>query len=53
MQDLHGVQHFQPLHHLNEDVPNFIFFDVFFLYLVIGDFLEQVATVRKLHDDAE
>ena len=38
---------------LNENVPNFLLFDICFSLLVATDFLEDIAVVRILHHEAE
>lgn len=52
VQNLPVVEGLEPAHNLNEDVPNFLLFDVGLALLVRADLLEHVAVVRVLHDQA-
>jgi len=52
MQDFAVVESLQPAYDLNEDVPDFLLFDVGFSFLIVAYFLEHVAVVRVLHDKA-
>ena len=52
MENVRVVQRFQTLDHLNEDTPDVLFAQVGLFFLVASDFLEKVAIVCVLHDDA-
>jgi hypothetical protein len=53
MQDLANVKRSQAPHNLDEDVPNFFFFDVSLSLLITANFLEDIATVSVLHYQAQ
>ena len=52
MQDLAVVESLQPAYNLNEDVPDFLLFDVGFSLLIATNFLKNVAIIRVFHDKA-
>lgn len=51
MEDFHIMQDFQPSTNLNENIPYFSLLESSFLFLVINDFLVQISTVSKFHDN--
>jgi len=51
MKYLRIVQRLQPLYNLNENFPNLFFFKVSLVFLMLCNFLEQIAMVCVLHND--
>lgn len=52
MHDLDPVHTVEAPDHLDEDLPYLPLLDVRLALLVVANLLEDVAVVRKLHDDA-
>jgi len=52
MKDFDVVESSETLDNLDKDAPNFFFFKIGLLFLVLGNFLKQVAAVSILHHDA-
>ena len=46
------VQSFKTLYNLYENSPYFVLWNVYFLFEVFLDFLEEVSIICILHDDA-
>lgn len=52
VQNLSVVKSLKSSYNLNEHVPDFLFFDVRFSFLIVADFLENVSVISILHDQA-
>lgn len=52
MEDVYIVKCFETFNNLNKDPPNVFLFHVTLVFLVLGDALEEVSEVGKLHHDA-
>jgi len=53
MQDAAHVERPQPSHDLNEDIPDLLLLNIGLSFLIVADFLEDVAVVSILHDQAQ
>ena len=53
MKDFDVVESSETLDNLDKDAPNFFFLEIGLLFLVLSNFLKQVAAVGILHHDAE
>ena len=53
MKYFHVVKRLQAANNLYENSPNVIFVYVLLFFLVLGDFLEQVAIINIFHYDAK
>lgn len=53
MQNFSVVECPESADYLDEDVPDLLLLDVGFSLLVITDFLENIAVVSVLHDEAQ
>jgi hypothetical protein len=52
VEDFSFMEGFEASDDLDEDVPDFLFFDVSFALLIAADFLEDVSVVSILHYEA-
>ena len=49
MQDLTAVKGTEASHNLDENIPDFLLFDVGFPFLIVADLLEDISIVSILH----
>ena len=53
MEYVHIVQWFQSFYDLDKNAPNVIFFEVSLLFLMLGNFLEEISIVGILHHNTK
>ena len=47
------MQCFQSLYDLDKNAPNIVFFEISLLFLVLGNFLEEISVVSILHHNTK